>query len=557
MSSSIRLQWGLFKNKATLNRLLLVVVIVAILNILSGEFYFVISDDIYTPLHLTIELASVIVSFSVCLLSWYDYKYRQELRSLILAVTFCVVAVFDFAHALSYFGMPDFITPNSVNKASTFWVLSRLLQSFGVLVAVFAGKKEYSIRHSPLLMVASALWSAFFIYLVAVYLPHLPPMYDPLAKSQTLLKIILEYTVIGMLLVSILRLSTEIKPGNQYYYLSLALLFSIFSGIEFTLYSSAYDIFNLLGHIDKMVAYTFIFKAFLDEAIGMLYEANSTLDKKQKELAGLNERLKEADRLKDEFLANTNHELRTPLAAIIAFIELMFDESNGKLNKIQRDFLNEINDSARELLERINSFLDLSKITAGKAVLFRERVPVCDLADAALRKMLPIFKSKGLQLHVNARDDKIHVCVDKEKIGLVLSNLLSNAMKFTPYGGVVTVGYGMEEETGMAFISVTDTGIGIEEKDLQSIFEMFMQVDGTSTRSYRGTGVGLTLVRRLVEMHGGKISVKSDSGKGSTFTFTLPVGLMGGCQHAAKDFGCGRRPEDFKNPSAHFSERRI
>jgi len=516
--------WNLIKSKATLTRMFLVLTLVFTLNFLSMEFYFVISDDIYPTLHLILEFASVIVSFSVCLVSWYDYKYRQELRILILAVTFCMVAVFDFAHALSYFGMPDFITSNSVNKASTYWVLSRFLQGFGVLLAVFAGKKSYAIRSSALLMISSSICSTFVIYLVAVYLPHLPSMYDPLVKSQTLLKIIIEYIVIGMLLVSIIKLSPEIKHGNQYYYLGLALLFSIFSGIEFTLYSSAYDTHNLLGHIYKMAAYAFIFKAFLDEAIGMLYEVNNSLNKQQKELAEANQRLKEADRLKDEFLANTSHELRTPLAAIIAFTELILDESNGKLNEVQKDFLNEIKDSGKELLERINNFLDLSKITAGKAVMFRERVPVGSLVDEAVRKIAPIYKSKDLQLLVKAVNDPIYVHADKEKIDLVLTNLLSNAMKFTPHGGAVTVAYGMEEETGMAFISVTDTGIGIAEKDQQIIFEMFMQVDGTSTRRYRGTGVGLTLVRGLVEMHGGKISVRSDSGKGSTFTFTLPVG---------------------------------
>jgi signal transduction histidine kinase len=524
MSIPILLQWSLFKSRATLMRLLLVVAVIIILDFLSVKFYFVISDDIYTPLHLILEIASVIVSLSVCLVSWYDYKYRQELRILILAGTFCMVAVFDFAHALSYFGMPDFITPNSVNKASTFWVLSRLLFGVGVLLAVFAGKKTYGMRNSALLLVVSALTSAVVIYLVAVYLSYLPPMYEPLVKSQTPLKIIIEYVVIVMLLVSTLRLYLEIKPGNQYYYLCLSLLFGIFSGIEFTLYSSAYDTHNLLGHIYKMVAYAFIFKAFLDEAIGMLYEANNSLNKQQKELAEANQRLKEADRLKDEFLANTNHELRTPLAAIIAFTELILDESNGKLNEVQKDFLNEINDSGKELLERIDSFLDLSKITAGKAVMFRERVPVGSMVDEAVRKMAPIYKSKDLQLLVKAFNDPIYVHADKEKIDLVLTNLLSNAMKFTPHGGAVTVAYGMEEETGMAFISVTDTGIGISEKDQQIIFEMFMQVDGTSTRRYRGTGVGLTLVRGLVELHGGKISVRSDSGKGSTFTFTLPVG---------------------------------
>ncbi|MCL6638687.1 MAG: hypothetical protein K6T80_03280 [Firmicutes bacterium] len=522
MSNRFQQNGGFLRNGDSQLRLLLVMAFIVALNWLTGRFYFVVSDAIYPQLHLILEFAGVVMSFSVSLICWYDYKYKQELRILLLAVTFCVVAVLDFAHALSYFGMPDFITPNSVNKASTFWILSRMLLGLGILAAAFAGGKIYRMRRSALLMILSVAAAAVGVVLVARHLPVLPPMYDQLAGSQTTLKIAIEYVIAGLFFLSVFRLLPEIHSKNQYYYFCLALVLSAFSEIEFTLYSSAYDTYNLLGHLFKVASYVFIFKAFLDEAVGMIYEANCALSEKQRELAEANRRLREADRLKDEFLANTNHEMRTPLTAIIAFTELLMDDRYGKLNDVQKDFVNEINDSGKELLEHINSLLDLSKISAGKAVIYKEMVPVRELIDKVVQRMMPLFSDKNLLLQINGSCPGAVVWADKEKISQVLSNLLSNARKFTPHGGAVTIDYGVEEDTGAVYVSIIDTGIGIAEKDQEGVFDLFLQVDGTSTRKYRGTGIGLTLARRLVEMHGGTIGVRSEKGKGSTFTFTIP-----------------------------------
>lgn len=509
-------------DRTALKNFLLALGLFLFLNYLAGRFYFVIPGEVYAQLHLTLEFASIIVAFSVCLMSWYDYKYRKEMRVLLLSATFCMVGVIDFAHALSYFGMPDFITPNSVNKASTYWILARIVQGAGLLLAAYAGRKTLPVRKSALPVLLSGLACVAAVYLVAVFLPYLPPMYDPQRGSQTVIKIIFEYAVVVMLALSLMKLYLDDRNETRYYYLSLALLLLIFSGIAFTLYSSAYDSYNLLGHLYKVLAYVFIFKSLLEEAVRMLYEVNHALDLKSKELAGVNQRLTEADRLKDEFLANTNHELRTPLSAIIAFMELLLDENTGKLNVTQRDFLNEINDSSKELLVRINGLLDLSRITAGKAVLNRELVAVEEIVGDVTRKMSPLFEGEGLDLRVSGAARETEVEVDREKIGQVLTNLLGNALKFTPPGGVVTIDYGAADGTGLAYVSVTDTGIGIAEKDQKEIFEMFVQADGTSSRRYRGTGVGLTLARRLVELHGGNISLYSEYGKGSTFSFTLP-----------------------------------
>lgn len=473
------------------------------------------------------EFVGIIVAVSSSLMSWYDYKYKHEVRMLVLCLTFCCVALIEFAHAVSYFGMPDFITPNSVNKASTYWIIFNLLFGAGLVAAVFCGNRVKRVRQVTLLLASFILATILLIVMVAFLLPFLPPMYNPDAGSQTNIKVILEYVIIFLLLLASAKLLYKKQVARQDYYLCLALVLGALSEIAFTFYSNAYDLYNLLGHVFKVFSYGFIFKALSDEAVGMLYEANSKLAEQRELLANANRQLQEQDLLKDEFLANTNHELRTPLAAIIAFTELLMDPDAGKLNHLQRDYVNEINDSGKELLARINGFLDLSKIAAGKSVVYKEEFLVAELIDDILRRMSPLFQNKGVTLKAMPLPVGIKALADKDKAGQVLTNLISNALKFTAPPGTVLVKAGLAEVNDCVYISVKDSGIGIEEQDLKKIFNPFYQVDGTSSRSYGGTGIGLTLAKKLVELNGGKITVSSRRFEGSIFTFTLPLGGTG------------------------------
>ncbi|HBC91393.1 MAG TPA: hypothetical protein DCZ10_00420, partial [Pelotomaculum sp.] len=355
------------------------------------------------------------------------------------------------------------------------------------------------------------------------FLPVLPPMYNPVAGSQTQLKVILEYVIIFLLLLAAAKLLQKKQAAKQDYYLCLALVLGALSEVAFTFYSNAYDVYNLLGHVFKVFSYVFIFKALSDEAVGMLYETNSKLAEQRELLAHANRQLQEQDRLKDEFLANTNHELRTPLSAIIAFTELLMDPATGKLNDIQKDYLNEINDSSKELLVRINGFLDLSKIAAGKTVVYKEEFIVAELIEDIVRRMAPLFQNKGVALETVPCSRSIKALADKDKAGQVLTNLMYNALKFTAPNGIVMVEAGLEEATKSVSISVKDSGIGIDERDLEKIFNPFYQADGAASRGFGGTGIGLTLAKKLVVLNGGDITVSSKRSQGSVFTFTLPA----------------------------------
>lgn len=504
-------------------KLILWVLFFVFLTIMAGRFYVVVHKDVYPGVHMLMEFVGIIVAICSSLMSWYDYKYKHELRMLILCLTFCGVALIEFAHAVSYLGMPDFITLNSVNKASTYWIVFNLLFGAGLVAAVFAGNRVKRVRQVTLLLASFILATIILIIMIAYYLPFLPPMYNPAAGSQTQIKVILEYVIIFLFVLAAAKLLNKKQVDRQDYFLCLALIIGALSEVAFTFYSNAYDLYNLLGHVFKVSSYGFIFKALSDEAVGILYETNSKLAEQRELLAEANRQLQEQDRLKDEFLANTNHELRAPLSAIIAFTELLADPDTGELNYLQKDYLNEINDSSEELLSRINGFLDLSKIAAGKTVVYKEEFSVNELIEDIVRRMTPLFQNKGVILEKVPCDNAIEALADKDKAGQVLTNLMSNALKFTAPNGTVVIEMGLQDANEAVYISVKDSGIGIDEGDIEKIFNPFYQVDGTTSRSYSGTGIGLTLAKKLVELNGGNITVSSRRFEGSIFSFTMPV----------------------------------
>ena len=238
------------------------------------------------------------------------------------------------------------------------------------------------------------------------------------------------------------------------------------------------------------------------------------------EIEDKSRQLEAASRHKSEFLANMSHELRTPLNAIIGFSEVLSQRMFGDLNEKQEEYLNDIYSSGQHLLSLINDILDLSKIEAGRMEL---EVTAFDLRLAIENALTWVRERAGrrgiaLDQALDARMGQIRG--DERKIKQVLLNLLSNALKFTPDGGRVGVRAGLVD--GMAEVSVADTGIGIAPEDQEAVFEEFRQV-GTVAKKVEGTGLGLTLSRKFVELHGGRIWVKSAVGVGSTFTFTLPV----------------------------------
>jgi signal transduction histidine kinase/HAMP domain-containing protein len=228
-----------------------------------------------------------------------------------------------------------------------------------------------------------------------------------------------------------------------------------------------------------------------------------------------------ADRHKSEFLASMSHELRTPLNAVIGFSEVLLERMFGEINPKQDEYLQDILSSGRHLLSLINDILDLAKIEAGRMELEVADFHLPQAIDNAVTLVRERAARRAITLEVAIDPQLGEIKGDERKVKQVLLNLLSNAIKFTPEGGRVDVQAGLVD--GVAEISVTDTGVGIAPEDHEAVFEEFRQVGTDYAKKHEGTGLGLTLSRRFVELHGGKIWVKSQLGQGATFTFTLPV----------------------------------
>jgi two-component system, NtrC family, sensor kinase len=238
------------------------------------------------------------------------------------------------------------------------------------------------------------------------------------------------------------------------------------------------------------------------------------------EIEDKSRQLEVASQHKSEFLANMSHELRTPLNAIIGFSEVLGERLFGELNEKQEEYLKDIHASGQHLLSLINDILDLSKIEAGRMELELTDLDLPTAIDNALTLVRERASRRGIALHQTVHEGLGQIRGDERKVKQVLLNLLSNAIKFTPDGGRIDVRAIALNET--VEVSVTDTGVGIAPEDQEAIFEEFRQV-GTADKKVEGTGLGLALSRKFIELHGGRIWVQSEVGVGSTFTFTIPI----------------------------------
>jgi PAS domain S-box-containing protein len=237
-----------------------------------------------------------------------------------------------------------------------------------------------------------------------------------------------------------------------------------------------------------------------------------------------NRHIREADRLKGEFLANLSHELRTPLSTIIGFSEVLADERAGPLDATQKDYLTVMLMSGRHLLQLISDVLDLAKIDAGKMTLAPERFRLEGAVAEVVAGLAPMAREKQLSMGQEVSPAVGEVRLDKQRFKQILYNLLSNAVKFTNPGGRVTVAVNRREDQAVE-LKVQDTGIGIRPEDLGRLFVEFQQLDASAAGANPGTGLGLALTRKMAELHGGTVRVESRLGHGSAFTVLLPQPL--------------------------------
>ena len=256
-----------------------------------------------------------------------------------------------------------------------------------------------------------------------------------------------------------------------------------------------------------------------DNLVRLNLELEGRVARRTAELARAKERAESADRIKSAFLATMSHELRTPLNSIIGFTGIILQGIVGPLNDEQKKQLGMVRGSAHHLLSLINDVLDISKIEAGQLRMTFEPFDLREVLEKTVANARPLAEKKGLALSCAVSEGICTIRADRRRVEQVLLNLIGNAVKFTE-GGSVTVE--CDSDGDGVRVSVTDTGIGIRAEDQETIFQAFRQVDSGTNRRHEGTGLGLPISKRLVELMGGQIRVESQWGSGSTFSFTLP-----------------------------------
>lgn len=275
-----------------------------------------------------------------------------------------------------------------------------------------------------------------------------------------------------------------------------------------------------------------------------------TIQERDERLERINRELRKANQVKSEFLAAMGHELKTPLHAIRGYAQLLLEEVDGSLTSGQREDLGNIVKSEEHLRALIDNVLQFSKVESGEETIHPSRVEVAKLMREALQNVQVFARGQNTNIHTEANG--LSVEADETKLKQVLINLLSNAVKYAPEGHVEMTA---ERENGEVVFSVRDTGVGIPEAYREQIFEPFTQIDSSTTRRWSGIGLGLSIVKTYVDMHGGRIEVESEEGKGSTFRFTIPdrrsQGLASptrppqvGFDHAGEESVQGRQPRE-------------
>lgn len=309
-----------------------------------------------------------------------------------------------------------------------------------------------------------------------------------------------------------------ILPGNRRYTLIVQPLFFREDQLGTMIFETSLGeglVFeNLRLQISSAVKGALLFK-LRQKAEQDLMDANN-------KLIITNEKLKDLDKAKTNFFANVSHELRTPLTLIIGPLEAIISGDYGESLSYKNDVFRSIKHNSNRLLKLINNLLDFSKIEAGKMTVNKKRTNISELLSFYTSTVDSAVQSRGLNIIFVDNPEPVIAWVDRDLIENTVFNLISNALKFTPVGGSITIQLDRKGETFS--ISVTDTGIGIPEDKLGTIFERFSQLESSSNKRYQGTGIGLAFTKEIVELHDGKISVRSKPGEGSTFTMVFPVG---------------------------------
>lgn len=470
----------------------------------------------YLWIHTTIEFLGIAVSFSVFSIGWATHRNNPSSTLLFLSLTSFAVGWFEFGHALSYNGMPEFITESNRDKAIHFWIASRITDSLAFLFVALFYHRNFNFTKLRWFGLCFTVFLTLLGFAMILFYPEALPQMYIVGLGLTKVKLALEWVAILVSAVAGLiflfqaqrQVSEKIEKRATTNLACASFLFAM-AGIYFTIYRDVDDLFNFLGHIYKMIAFLFLYRAILLECITKPFE-----DMRRSARSALI-----ANEGKSRFLANVSHEFRTPLGVISGFTDLLM--SSKSQDEEGRQWIETIKRNSNQLLFLIDDLLDLAKAETGRIVMQYAPFVVEELVEDVVSGLRLLAQKKKiiLDFHLDPSAPRTMIS-DSRRFRQVLMNLIGNAIKFTPQGQVEVRVEGTP--SGALKVLIRDTGIGIDASKLDRLFSPFSQVDDSYARQFGGTGLGLALSKKLAQLLGGDVWLeKSELGRGSVFAVTL------------------------------------